>query len=402
MSCVVVWCVWWDTAFINIGSNFPFKDQADMASVATEPQASIKIEFALNSEYTRIVKDETLCMHVLRTTCLLDGKTCASQAPLTVEIKNLKDTVPGYPVKVRIVPAFSDKLLVAFSAGYCYDGEVGKGYPDSDGETKIKIDDEIKSFDAPIQPKSGELAKYLKEVSEELVLIEKSLSEFISNGADGPLTKQIVSMKREERGGTDILNAIQYTLLQCEQLTRTHAPFAHSLEPCTSALSPPHLPVRVLACFVYFCVFNLSGMEGNESKIPQDTLYCHAYVHKVALESVKASLHYAIAESKAPDQQENYENEHNSLREQYKNLPTYHKEEKKRLTEAIKRVKPMSEFAKRHRMLAVASAFTVYKKYKDAAKLEGKPSIWWVSQALIISQGANCCLELYKTRQNTT
>ena len=31
------------------------------------------------------------------------------------------------------------------------------------------------------------------------------------------------------------------------------------LEPCTSALSPPHLPVRVLACSVYFCVFNLSG-----------------------------------------------------------------------------------------------------------------------------------------------
>ena len=31
--------------------------------------------------------------------------------------------------------------------------------------------------------------------------------------------------------------------------------------PRTSALSPPHMPVRVLACFVYFCVFNLSGMK---------------------------------------------------------------------------------------------------------------------------------------------
>ena len=37
-------------------------------------------------------------------------------------------------------------------------------------------------------------------------------------------------------------------------------PGAHALELCISALSPPHLPVRVVACFVYFCVFNLSGL----------------------------------------------------------------------------------------------------------------------------------------------
>ena len=41
--------------------------------------------------------------------------------------------------------------------------------------------------------------------------------------------------------------------------------YALSLEPCTSALSPPHLPVRVLACFVCFCVFNLSRSGGDRT-----------------------------------------------------------------------------------------------------------------------------------------
>lgn len=330
MSCVVVWCVWWDTAFINIGSNFPFKDQADMASVATEPQASINIEFALNSEHKRIEKDETLCMYVLHTTLLPDERS-ASQAPLTVEITNMNYNLPGYPVKVRIVPAFSDKLLADFSAGCCYDGVVGHGHPKDDGTIDIIVNDNIKSFEALTESSDRELNDSIRTVSELLDQYNKTYQELVHNGSDGPLKQAILGMLTEKKDSTTILLAIQDTL---------------------------------------------ETMPDSESNDVSDVWFCNTFVHVVTLVSVKELLNTAIQHWNASKSQGNDEYE-------YKNLRGKDKKQHK----GPENLKARSESAKRQRLIATTSAMKAYKRYLDASKISRKPSLWWAREAFMISAG---------------
>ena len=330
MSCVVVWCVWWDGAFINTVSKVPFKDQADMESVATEPQASINIESAPNSEHKRIEKDETLCTYVLHTTLLPDKKS-ASTAPLTVKTTNLKDTVPGYKVKVRIVPAFSDDLLKVFSAGSCYDGVVGHGLPKNDGTVDIEVYDNIKSFQALKEATDGELNSKLEHVSKLLDDYTKSYEHLAQNGSHGPLKKEILRMIEEQRDRPAIFRAIE-DILQ-----------------------------------------NMTSLEPSDAV---DTLFCNTFVHVATLQSIQELLNDAIEYCNAAQSPGNDEHD-------YRNLSDTEKKQQ----QGLGKLKTRSEFAKRRRLLAVTSALTAYGRYDEVSQLSNKATRWWVSQASRISQG---------------